>query len=81
MAEQSVTRKLAAILAANVIGYSRHVGADEEGTIAGTLQTGFAARPGGSQATDLNELSTLRCSYVCDRVWRLGRENLPLSMP
>ncbi len=68
MADQNVTRKLAAILAADVIGYSRHVGADEEGTIAGTLQTGFAARRGGSQATDLHELLTPRCLKVCGRV-------------
>jgi adenylate cyclase len=34
MAEQSATRKLAAILAADVVGYSRLVGIDEEGTIA-----------------------------------------------
>jgi adenylate cyclase len=34
MTEQSATRKLAAILAADVVGYSRLVGVDEEGTIA-----------------------------------------------
>ena len=35
MANQKVTRRLAAILAADVVGYSRLVGMDEEGTIAG----------------------------------------------
>ncbi len=34
MAEQSVTRRLAAILAANMVGYSRLMEADETGTIA-----------------------------------------------
>jgi adenylate cyclase len=34
MAEEHVTRKLAAILAADMVGYSRLVGKDEEGTIA-----------------------------------------------
>jgi adenylate cyclase len=38
MAEQDVTRKLVAILAANVVGYSRLMGEDEEGTLA-TLRT------------------------------------------
>ncbi len=33
MAQQHVTRKLAAILAADVVGYSRLMGADEEGTL------------------------------------------------
>ena len=32
--EQPVERKLAAILAADVVGYSRLMGADEEGTLA-----------------------------------------------
>ena len=32
MAEQSVTRRLAAILAANMVGYSRLMEADEAGT-------------------------------------------------
>jgi adenylate cyclase len=34
MAEQRTTRKLAAILAADVVGYSRMMGADEAGTLA-----------------------------------------------
>ena len=34
MAEQSVTRRLAAILAANMVGYSRLMEADEAGMIA-----------------------------------------------
>ena len=34
MAEQNVTRRLAAILAADMVGYSRLMGADEAGTIA-----------------------------------------------
>ena len=38
MAEQDVTRKLVAILAADVVGYSRLMGEDEEGTLA-TLRT------------------------------------------
>jgi len=33
----TVTRKLAAILAADVAGYSRLMGADEEGTLFSTL--------------------------------------------
>ncbi len=32
MAEERVQRRLAAILAADVVGYSRLMGADEEGT-------------------------------------------------
>src|SRR5215471_10086889 len=34
MAQQHVQRRLAAILAADVVGYSRLMGADEEGTLA-----------------------------------------------
>ena len=34
MAEERVQRRLAAILAADMVGYSRLIGADEEGTIA-----------------------------------------------
>jgi adenylate cyclase len=34
MAEQRITRRLAAILAADVVGYSRMMGADEAGTLA-----------------------------------------------
>ena len=34
MAEQRVQRRLAAILAADVVGYSRPMGEDEEGTLA-----------------------------------------------
>ncbi len=34
MAEQKVTRRLAAIFAADMVGYSRLMEADEEGTIA-----------------------------------------------
>ncbi len=34
MAQRHVTRKLAAILAANVVGYSRLMGADEARTLA-----------------------------------------------
>ena len=34
MTEQKVTRKLAAILAADVVGYSRLMGEDEEATLA-----------------------------------------------
>jgi|SRR5579862_116773 len=34
MAEERVTRRLAAVLAADVVGYSRLMGADEEGTLA-----------------------------------------------
>ena len=33
MAEERVKRKLAAILAADVVGYSRLMGADEAGTL------------------------------------------------
>ena len=34
MAEERIARRLAAILAADVVGYSRMMGADEEGTLA-----------------------------------------------
>ena len=34
MAEERVQRRLAAIMAADVVGYSRLMGADEEGTLA-----------------------------------------------
>ena len=34
MTEERVQRRLAAILAADVVGYSRLMGADEEGTLA-----------------------------------------------
>ena len=34
MVEKQVDRRLAAILAADVVGYSRLIGADEEGTLA-----------------------------------------------
>jgi adenylate cyclase len=33
MAEERAERRLAAILAADVVGYSRLIGADEEGTL------------------------------------------------
>ena len=38
MAEERVNRKLAAILAADVVGYSRLMGADEAGTLAALKQ-------------------------------------------
>ena len=38
MAEERINRKLAAILAADVVGYSRLMGADEEGTLAALKQ-------------------------------------------
>jgi adenylate cyclase len=34
MTEQQIRRRLAAILAADVVGYSRMMGADEAGTVA-----------------------------------------------
>jgi len=34
MSEERVERRLAAIMAADVVGYSRLMGADEEGTLA-----------------------------------------------
>ncbi len=34
MADERIVRRLAAILAADVVGYSRLMGADEEGTLA-----------------------------------------------
>jgi class 3 adenylate cyclase len=37
MAEQRVERRLAAVLAADVAGYSRLMGADEEGTLARSM--------------------------------------------
>ena len=40
MVEGRIERRFAAILAADVVGYSRLMGADEEGTLA-TLLTGF----------------------------------------
>jgi adenylate cyclase len=48
MTEERVNRKLAAILAAHVVGYSRLMGADEERTLAGaeTAPAG-RVRPGG----------------------------------
>ena len=38
MTEQQITRRLAAILAADVVGYSRMMGADEAGTVAALRQ-------------------------------------------
>jgi len=38
MTDERVNRKLAAILAADVVGYSRLMGADEEGTLAALKQ-------------------------------------------
>jgi class 3 adenylate cyclase len=35
MAEELVQRRLAAVLAADVVGYSRMMGLDETGTLAG----------------------------------------------
>jgi adenylate cyclase len=40
MAEERVNRKLAAILAADVVGYSRLMDADEEGTLSALKQQG-----------------------------------------
>ena len=39
MAQERVNRKLAAILAADVVGYSRLMGADEAGTLAALKRT------------------------------------------
>ena len=39
MAEERIARRLAAILAADVVGYSRMMGADEEGTLAALKAT------------------------------------------
>src|SRR5262245_49789818 len=53
MSEQQITRRLAAILAADVVGYSRMMGADEAGTVAAlrriwseTFNPAVAARRG-----------------------------------
>jgi len=56
MSEQRVERRLAAILAADVVGYSRLIGDDEEGTLAALRAlrrdviepTSAAARPAPS---------------------------------
>ena len=39
MTDERVTRRLAAILAADIVGYSRLMGRDEGGTLAGTRAT------------------------------------------
>jgi adenylate cyclase len=44
----SATRKLAAILAADVVGYSRLTGADEEGTLARLKNAEARANRGAS---------------------------------
>ena len=40
MAKERVQRRLAAILASDVVGYSRLMGEDEEGTLAALTQPG-----------------------------------------
>jgi adenylate cyclase len=40
----SQTRRLAAILAADVVGYSRLMGADEEGTLAALIDSELSLR-------------------------------------
>ncbi len=42
MTEQNITRKLAAIVATDMVGYSRLIEADEEGTLA--HQKGLVAK-------------------------------------
>jgi len=49
MPEQPVERKLAAILVADLAGYSRLVGLDEEGTLAPGLRIRAPARVAGSR--------------------------------
>ena len=38
LAQQNITRRLVAILAADIVGYSRLMGEDEEGTLATSLR-------------------------------------------
>ena len=45
MAEERVKRKLAAILAADVVGYSRLMGADEAGTLSALKQSSTRLSP------------------------------------
>ncbi len=46
MAEERVNRKLVAILAADVVGYQRLMGADRSGTLAALGSTGELFRSG-----------------------------------
>jgi hypothetical protein len=65
VAEQHVERRLAAILAADIVGYSRLTGVDEEGTLAKRSSDTLGATPRGK--TPLRRTSvvgTARC-----RVW------------
>jgi class 3 adenylate cyclase len=63
MAGERVERRLAAILAADVAGYSRLIGADEEGTLA-------ALKAIRQQVTDpaIAERQRRRCLALCGSV-------------
>jgi hypothetical protein len=52
MSEGRAERRLAAILAMDVAGYSRLMGTDEEGTLAAHEGAGAAARQGGVRLDD-----------------------------
>jgi adenylate cyclase len=45
MTESQIARRLAAILAADVVGYSRMMGADEAGTVAPLRQVSRLSAP------------------------------------
>jgi hypothetical protein len=53
VAEERVQRRLAAILAADVVGYSRLIGVDEEGTLAA-----LKARTGANSPIPRSNITT-----------------------
>ncbi len=56
-------RKLTAIMAADVVGYSRLMGADEAGTHGGAQALRASAKP--SQAQGMGQASTSSTGYYC----------------
>ena len=70
MREQAVERKLVAILATDVAGYSRLVGLDEEGTRSRVkaLAVGFS-RPIGVKRADASVKNAKPCCAVLRHRW------------
>ncbi len=75
MAEQRVQRRLAAILAADVAGYSRLMGEDEAGTRADHLQARVrkAVQQGGREGVDRRAMF--------QRVWELAHAACGRTVP
>ena len=57
MAKERIQRRLAAILAADVVGYSRLMEADEAGTLAALMDAIIRAKPQAAKGTYLRSVT------------------------